>query len=156
MAGRFLPTSPHSPGYLPPFAPQGPLLRSVPRARGIRSLSPSAALRGAATPPWTPFCSTGSAPSERSPCQGDPQLVPLRCAPGGCYSPLDPLLLHRVRSFGAFPVPVGSAACPPPPPSAGLLLPPGPPFAPQGPLLRSVPRASGIRSLSPSAALRGA
>src|SRR5207302_3806254 len=58
---------------------------------------------GAATPPWTPFCSTGSAPSERSPCQGDPQLVPLRCAPGGCYSPLDPLLLHRVRSFGAFP-----------------------------------------------------
>src|SRR5205807_3914526 len=33
---------------------RGPLLRSVPRARGIRSLSPSATLRAAATPPGPP------------------------------------------------------------------------------------------------------
>ncbi|MEA2504415.1 MAG: hypothetical protein QOG36_1458 [Actinomycetota bacterium] len=27
--------------------------------------------------------------------QGDSQLIPLRCAPGGCYSPLDPPAVVR-------------------------------------------------------------
>src|SRR5207244_8443499 len=125
----------------PLLVPQGPLLRSVPCARGIRSSSPSAALRGAATPPGPPSCSTGSAPSERSLRQGDSQLIPLRCAPGGCYSPWTPFLFHRVRSFGAFPAPGGFAAHPPPLRSGGLLL-------PLDPFLIHRVRSSGVSPLS--------
>src|SRR5439155_864210 len=135
----------------PSSSTRGPLLRSVPRARG------------------------------------DSQLIRLRCAPPGCSSPLDPLLLPLVaRSFGASHEPggirssSGSAAlrraAPPPwtpfffhswpapserPPSqggfaspsaplrpAGLLLPPGPPSSStRGPLLRRVPRARGDSQL---------
>src|SRR5437588_3645526 len=69
---------------------------------GIRSSSGSAALRRAATPPWTPCLFPSSpAPSECPTTQGDSQLIRLRCPPPGCYSPLDPLPFPVVaRSFG--------------------------------------------------------
>src|SRR5207244_3751329 len=107
---------------------------------GIRSSSGSAALRRAATPPWTP-CLFPSSPtptecpttqggfaahpaplrsaglllppgppafSRRRPLlrsvrrpRGDSQLIRLRCAPPGCYSPLDPLPFPVVaHSYG--------------------------------------------------------
>src|SRR5437660_1510884 len=63
--------------------------------------------------------------------RGDPQLIRLRCAPPGCYSPLDPRLLQSSSTPTECPTTQGgSAAHPAPLRSAGLLLPPGPPPSP--------------------------
>src|SRR5438132_1566779 len=78
----------------PTSSTRGPLLRSVPRARGIRSSSGSAALRRAATPPWTPYdsniptagtaysavSSPAAASGRRDPDPPVPQVIPERRA----------------------------------------------------------------------------
>src|SRR5437660_1510881 len=80
---------------------------------GIRSSSGSAALRRAATPPWTPAFSSRRPllRSVRRP-RGDPQLIRLRCAPPGCYSPLDPRLLQSSSTPTECPTPHGGSAPP--------------------------------------------
>src|SRR6266705_626220 len=73
----------------PPLSPCGPLLRSVPHARGVRSLIPP--LRsGGCYPPWTPSLSMWPAPSERPTCQGGSQPDP-SASLRGLLPPLDPL-----------------------------------------------------------------
>src|SRR5438270_13964084 len=67
------------------------------------------------------------------------------------------LLLHRVRSFGAFPVPGGIRSRSPSAALRGAATPPWTPCLLHG--VRSFgafPAPGGIRSLSPSAPLRGA
>src|SRR6266849_6064916 len=126
---------------------------------GIRSSSGSATLRRAATPPWTPgFSSRGPLLRSVPRARGDSQLIRLRYAPPGCYSPLDPWLFlswpassERPTSQGGF------AAHPDPLRSAGLLLPPGPLAFPL--VARSFGAShepGGIRSSSGSATLRRA
>src|SRR6266480_2392954 len=75
------------------------------------------------------FFHSSPAPAECSTTQEDSQLIRLRCAPPGCYSPLDPFSLQSSPTPAECPTTQGGfAAHPAPLRSAGLLLPPGPPY----------------------------
>src|SRR6266436_4484121 len=97
---------------------------------GIRSSSGSAALRRAATPPWTPCSFQSSAtPSECPTTQGGfaAHPAPLRSA-GLLLPPGPPCLFQSSSTPTECPTTQGGfAAHPAPLRSAGLLLPPGPP-----------------------------
>src|SRR5439155_21644259 len=116
-------------------------------------------LRRGASPPWTPLFS-GRRPllrSVRRP-RGDSQLVRLRFASPGCYSPLDPPVLQSSATPTECPTTQGGfAARPAPLRFAGLLLPPGPPCSPVvGHSYGVSDDPGGIRSSSGSASLRRA
>src|SRR5205807_1107518 len=113
---------------------------------GIRSSSPSASLRGAAPPPWTPdFSSRRPLLRRVRRPRGDSQLIPLRFAAGGCSSPLDPRLFQSSSTPSECSTTQGGfAAHPPPLRCGGLLLPPGPPSPLGRGVLGSSPMATSI------------
>ena len=84
--------------------------------------------RGGSTP-LSPTCSlqSSSTSAECPTTRGDSQLVALRSAPGGCYSPWTPCSLQSSSTSAECPTTQGDSQLVRLASLGGLLLPPGPP-----------------------------